>query len=150
MLRFGALSAVVLGQSVAHRWAAHVIKACDAGDDFKTLGGWARYLNVSSTTLAESCRLLGILPHHARDLARALNAIVASAEQNCPPSVVLSIADTRTLRAFERKAGPNFRPAHTIEDIERFLDTQDFVASDNQGMRVLRQVLREVLASAGT
>ena len=63
-------------------------------------------------------------PHDARDLMRALFAMLTSHRQKCPPHVLLDIADSRTLRAFRLKAGPDFRATRDIDAINRFLDSR--------------------------
>lgn len=130
-------------RSVAYRWATYVARACSFTNDPKTLEDWARCVAVSASSLSESCRLLGIKPRDARDLARAMFAITRSAGLDCPPEVLLDVADSRTLRSFRRKAGLGFRPAHGMDCFDRFLDSQRFVDRRNQGIATLRRLLRE-------
>lgn len=55
---------------IPERWALHVLKVCEADGDLRTLGAWASFAGVSYSSLCESCRLVGIQPLDARDLAR--------------------------------------------------------------------------------
>jgi CheY-like chemotaxis protein len=131
--------------STAHRWATYVLSVCRASHDIKTLDDWARHVGTSHTTLRQICRILGIRPHDARNLARALCAMIHAGQEHCPPSVLLDVADTRTLKTFLRRAGPGFRSASDMSSIHRFLDTQQFVESHHQGLRILRQLLTAAL-----
>lgn len=123
---------------VAQRWALYVHRAYMASLDPRTLEIWARSAGSSVTTICESCRMLDIKPHDARDLARALYAIRRSVELRCPPSALLDIADSRTLRAFERRAGPWFNSTRHTGNLNRFLDTQGFVNARNFGVVAIR------------
>lgn len=135
-----------LGDSVAHRWATYVLKASTATDDLKTLAAWARHAGTSSTMISESCSILGIKAHNARDLSRALSAMLRAAQLHCPPSVLLDVADSRTLRAFRQKAGPEFGAAHNMDSISTFLDSQRFVEPRNYGMTILRTLLSRIFS----
>jgi hypothetical protein len=132
--------------SAAHRWASYVLSVCLAPHDIRTLDDWARHVGTSHTTLRQVCRILGVRPHDARNLGRALFAIVHAGREHCPPTVLLDVADTRTLRAFLRKAGPEFRSARDMDAVNRFLDVQQFVEPDNQGLRILRELLQTQFA----
>ena len=132
--------------SAAERWAMHVFRACGASGDLKTLEAWAEYVGVSYSSLRESCRLLGIRPHDARDLTRVLRAVMRSALDDCPPWVLLDISDSRTLRTLLERSriGAGVRPREI--SVEQFLSAQQFVPDGNAGLRVLR----ELLVSAAT
>jgi ActR/RegA family two-component response regulator len=132
--------------SIAHRWARDVVNGCIASQDSKTLASWARSAGTSTTMISERCGMLDIKPHDARDLMRALFAMLASDRQGCPPHVLLDIADGRTLRSFRRKAGPDFRPTRDIDAINRFLDSQCFVAPHSFAVRILRMQLAKRLS----
>lgn len=131
--------------SVAHRWARDIVKGCVASQDSRTLAAWARSAGTSATMIWERCRMFDIKPHDARDLMRALFAMLTSDRQGCAPHALLDIADSRTLQAFRRKAGAHFRPTRDIDVINRFLDSQRFVAPHNFAVRVLRLQLAKLL-----
>lgn len=122
--------------SAAHRWATYVLKACNADADLRTLEDWARCAGISYTTLCESCRIVGIQPHVARDFTRALRALIKSAEYQCDPSVLLNVSDRRTLRTLLDHAGPFFRPEGT-GSVSEFIRHQRFVSISNEGIRIL-------------
>lgn len=132
-------------RSSVDRWASFVAQACTATDDIRTLGAWARHLGVGTTTLSESCRLIGIKPQSARDLTRAVLAVMRAAKLQCAPHVLLDVADARTLRTFVQKAGPDFKPVHEPKTLEAFLGSQSFVDRHNHGIETLRQLLTEYL-----
>lgn len=122
--------------SAAHRWALHVVKACESEDDLKTLDDWGRYAGVSYSTLCESCRIVGIRPHIARDFTRALRAVIKAAAYECNPSVLLDVSDRRTLRKLLDAAGPSFRSG-AVTPVIQFIKDQRFISTSNEGIRVL-------------
>jgi CheY-like chemotaxis protein len=128
-------------RSTAERWAMQVARACEAEGDLKTLEDWASFVGVSYTTLCESCRLLGIRPHEARDLTRMLSAIKRSIARRCKPEALLDVSDRRTLNALLDRAalrrGARFEPL----SIDEFLQRQRFVELDNEGLKALRELL---------
>jgi len=123
-------------RSSAHRWATYVLKACEAGDDLRTLEDWARCTGVSYSTLCEACRIVGIQPHVARDFTRLLRAMIKSSVYRCNPSVLLDVSDRRTLKALLERAGPAFGSGNAAS-ISHFIEQQRFVPNSNEGIRVL-------------
>src|SRR5205823_11730656 len=69
------------------------------------VGEWAAYVGVSTSSLSESCRLLGIHPRDARDLMRLLRALIQSSAHGCEPETLLLVSDRRTLKALLDRAG---------------------------------------------
>lgn len=128
-------------RSSAERWATYAIRACKARGDLKTLEEWAKFVGVSYSTLCESCRLLGIRPHDARDLVRLLRAIMNSALHHCPPEVLLDISDRRTLKLLLKRAGLEFDSRAWTLSIDDFLRRQQFVPETNEGLSMLRALL---------
>jgi ActR/RegA family two-component response regulator len=127
-------------RSAAQRWTMHVLKACQCEDDLKTLKNWAKSVGVSYSSLCESCRLLGIRPHDARDFVRALWVVVRCSAEQCAPETLLDVSDRRTLRAFLEKAGPRF--ISRTPTIDQFLRDQRFIPYDNEGVRTIRRCFR--------
>jgi hypothetical protein len=125
--------------TMAERWASYVLGACKADRDPRTLGLWAHEVGVSYTTLSESCRLIEIVPRHARDFARVLRIIATPSLDSYQLASFLDISDQRTLDSILQKAGLVQRVA-LVQDLSvvRFLDNQRFVAPENTGIRVLR------------
>lgn len=134
------------GRSLTQRWAADIVKGCAAEQDPRTLRTWARTAATSTTMISERCAMLGIKPHDARDLTRAIFAMLKAAEQQCAPDLLLDIADSRTLRGFRRKAGPAFQSTRDLDSLNRFLDSQAFVDPCNFGVTVLRSQLAKLLS----
>jgi len=128
-------------RSAAERWALHVLRACDSDGDLKTLEDWATFIGVSYSSLCESCRLLGIRPHDARDLLRVLRAILRASAERCRPDVLLDISDRRTLHALFARAGLDAAAPDRTGSVDAFLDGQQFVRRDNEGLTVLRHQL---------
>jgi hypothetical protein len=128
--------------STAERWASYVLRACESERDPRTLGIWAREVAVSYTTLCESCRLVGVSPRAARDFARVLRVLLMSSFGPCIVTSFLDISDRRTLDSILRKAGFG---SHAIlsgdVSVVSFLDSQQFVAIENPGLKIIRDVL---------
>jgi ActR/RegA family two-component response regulator len=128
-------------RSTSERWALHVLKACEADGDLRTLGAWASFAGLSYSSLCESCRLVGIQPLHARDLTRVLSAVVRSRLYDCRVEELFDISDRRTLKTLMTRAGlvPE-GDGHKVS-VEQFLGSQRFVPSTNAGLAVLRALL---------
>lgn len=129
--------------STAERWATYVFRACAATGDPKTLDAWSLCVGVSYTSLRESCTLLGIRPHDARDLARMLRAVMRAPLEDCPPSALLDVSDSRTLRLLFERSGMTGAGLAAAIPVEEFLGRQRFVPAGNAGLRALRQLLAE-------
>lgn len=134
-------------RSVAHRWACDLMRGCVAPRDSKTLALWAKSAGTSIRMLCERCGMLDIKPHDARDLMRALFAMLKAERERCAPHVLLDIADSRTLQSFRGKAGPDFAASRDLATINRFLDSQRFVDPCNYGVTVLRSQIARLLTS---
>ena len=128
-------------RSAAERWALLVCKACECDGDLKTLEDWADCAGVSYSSLRESCRLLDIRPHAARDLVRVLRAVIKSHHHGCPPSVLLDVSDIRTLDSLLTRAGIRSEAQIGPLPVERLLDAQRLVDQENEGVRILRRLL---------
>ena len=122
--------------SAAERWALHVLKACESTRDLKTIEDWAAYIGVSYSSLRESCHVLDIAPHDARDFMRMLRAVVHSRRHCCTPAVLLDISDRRTLEKLLQRAGLRGDTGETGSP-HRFLRDQNFVSRENAGLRVV-------------
>lgn len=126
--------------SAAERWAHHVLKACESKADLKTLYKWAKFVGLSYTSLCESCRLVGIRPHDARDFARSLRVVLLSDALDCPADLLLDAADHRTRDALCRRAG--FKNVGQRLSVPEFLQSQDFIRRDNRALGLLRELLQ--------
>ena len=132
---------IIRPASAAERWAMYVFRACAAVGDPKTLEAWAGCVGVSYSSLRESCSLLGIRPHDARDLTRMLRVVMRSTLDECPPSALLDVSDSRTLRSLLERSGVA-AAAYPVEvSVEEFLSRQRFVPTSNAGLRALRTLL---------
>lgn len=134
-------TALPVPRSMAERWAVRVLKAAESDGDIKTLAEWARQVGVSYSSLCESCRLLGIQPHDARDFARMLRVQVQSGRHRCQPEALLDVSDRRTLNRLLERAGFERDPIRWLDSIDEFLQRQQFVVSSNQGLLALRRLL---------
>jgi DNA-binding response OmpR family regulator len=134
-------------RSSPERWAMHVLNACDAQGDLKTLDDWASFVGVSYSSLCESCRLVDIRPHDARDFLRILRALKTARRHDCAPEALLDVSDRRTLDTLLSRAGL-VRGAAADTSLLAFFDRQQFIRSDNEALRVLRRVLAADAADA--
>jgi hypothetical protein len=128
-------------RSIPARWALHVIKACLAEDDLKTLADWAKEAGVSYTSLRETCYLLNIRPHDARDFARVLRAVLRSSSNGWDPARFLDIADRRTMSALLGKSGLG-DPNGSQSLIDQFFEGQSFIDHANAGVLQLAALLK--------
>jgi len=128
--------------SLAARWASYVVKACESDKDLKTLAAWAAFVGLSYSSLCECCRLIRVRPHDARDLARALRAVVKASVYRCDPEVLFDVSDRRTLQTLMRRAGLDRMVGDPRSAIEHMVTRQQFVPLDNAGMRVVRELLK--------
>ncbi len=126
-------------RSVADRWARYVWQACGSLGDLKTLAEWARFVGLSYSGLCETCRLLDIRPHDARDFTRVLRAVVQSHRQDCRPEVLLDVSDRRTLRNILDRTGIG-RSTGSVS-VEDFLSRQTFIPANNEGLLALRALI---------
>lgn len=117
--------------SSAERWAAHVVRACQSKRDLKTIGEWAKVVGVSYSSLCESCRLLEVPPHQARDFARLLRAVVRAAQGDGAIVPLLYVSDGRTLEKLLERAGFVAEP-NTRISVRAFLERQRFAPQENR------------------
>ena len=128
-------------RSNAERWAVYAFRACECDGDLKTLEDWASFLGVSYSTLCETCRLVGMRPHNARDLVRLLRAVVKSRQERCRPAVLLDVSDRRTLKVLLTRAGLTEDARGDSVSLEALFACQRFVRNDNEALLILRQLL---------
>jgi len=129
---------------VAHRWAALVIRALEGDRDVRTVEDWARRSGVSAGTLREVCRILGIRPHDARDLARLLNALLRAHRHQTTVESMLDVSDRRTLERLLVGAGLEGQPR--LLTVTAFLDRQRWIPKENAGLRALYGVFTDEAA----
>jgi len=129
-------------RSVVERWARYVMKASDISSDsegdLRTLDDWAQHVAVSYSTLCETCRLLGLRPHDARDFARVLRALKAAFLHRCAPDVFLNVGDRRRIRTLSIRAGVDLRSQGSPMLIQEFLKLQSFVPRDHECVRLIQ------------
>jgi DNA-binding response OmpR family regulator len=125
----------------AERWARYVLKACESDADLRTLRDWARCIGVSYSRLRESCLLVGIRPHDARDFTRICRAVIHASAYRCRPEIFLDVGDRRTLAALMHNAGSGNGSSIAAISLEQFFRSQMFVTRDNDGLRELQRLL---------
>lgn len=128
-------------KSSAERWAWLVVRACDAQDDLSTLQEWASFVGLSYRSLTESCRLVGVSPHEARDFVRILRVLLQCGGRSENLELALIVSDQRTLKRLFRRAG--FDSLHPIARLSpaQFLDQQQFIDPRHKVIDVLRRIL---------
>jgi ActR/RegA family two-component response regulator len=134
--------------SVVERWVYYVTRVCDASTegDFKTLQEWAHRVGVSYTSLCETHRLLGIRPLDGRDFARVLKALISAITHQCSAELLLDVSDRRVLRALAEKAGIDLQGQPSETSIREFIERQQFVAREHEGLRLVRRLLHKTVA----
>jgi FixJ family two-component response regulator len=126
--------------TIAERWALLVLQACECDGDLKTIDAWAHAAGHSASSIRETCRLAGVVPHDARDLMRILSAIIGARQHECRFDALLDAADARTLDGLLARARLTAQagPPPSVED---FLARQRFIAADNEALRALQRLL---------
>lgn len=117
-----------------------MLRACKSEKDLKTLSMWAHQVAVSYTTLCEVCRLIGVQPRHARDFTRVLRAVMRPSFDFRQLASFLDISDRRTLEPLLQTAGFYTLVSQPVS-VTSFLDNQQFINSENAGLRVIREIL---------
>ncbi len=130
-------------RSAAECWAYLVLKACDADQDLRTLDDWRLSVAVSYSRLRESCRLIGIQPHDARNFMRALRVLLHSGGQTAHLEAELDISDYRTRDELLMRAGLAGRHVWQTLSFEEFLLAQRFIQSDHPGLRAIRTLVAD-------
>jgi hypothetical protein len=134
--------------STAERWASYVLGVCKSDKDPRTLGIWAHEVAVSYTTLCESCRLIEVPPRSARDFSRVLRLMFMPSFEPRTLASFLDVSDRRTLDAILHKAGFGQSAAFSGPvSVVCFLDNQEFVARENAGLKIIRNILEPYLNS---
>ncbi len=115
------------------RWIAAVV---DSPDDLRTIVAWAHFVGVSVTTLCETCRLLGIQPHDARDLARILRALQLVRSQHGHLEALLDVSDRRTYRKLLARAALT-GAAPVGLSVAELVARQTFIVADSECLTAL-------------
>jgi DNA-binding response OmpR family regulator len=124
-------------KSSAERWALLVLRGCAAEHDPRTLHEWASVVGVSYSVLKESCHLIGIRPHDARDFLRVLRALFRSNGRLENIEHGLNVNDRRTLQVlFERAGLPMGRSSGAIS-LREYVERQRFVNPASEAVRML-------------
>lgn len=136
-------------RGLASRWASLIIKAVTSKDDIKTVSICARSAGVSRTTFCETCQMLGVLPHDARDLARFLRALINAQKFGEPIAVWLDVGDVRTLESLMSRAGFKSHVLSPTLRIDEFLRQQAFIDSQNPAIVRLRDLFAQSVNPTG-
>ena len=135
-------SAARYEKAAAQKWAAWVARGIESTADLRTLQLWARFVGVSVSRLCETCAMLDVAPHDARDFMRALRAVVGSRANHCRPDLLLDIGERRTLEEFVERAGSGFRtPLDGSAPFADFVTHQRFVPATNDAVQALLDIL---------
>jgi hypothetical protein len=132
--------------SLVERWAMLVLRTMHAERDPKTIGDWARSVGISRSALCESCRLVHIPPHDAKDFARMLRAVFRSGER-WQPETVLDFADGRTLNKLLTRSGWSPEARLRTPTLEQFLERQQWIPQNASGIETLRRLMFGTSAS---
>lgn len=128
-------------KSAAERWASLVLRGCAAEHDLKTIQDWASVAGTSYSTLTESCRLVGIRPHDARDFVRMLRALFRASGRVENLEHGLDVSDHRTLSALFERAGLTMGSASGAISLGEFINRQKFVDPAGEALRLTLKML---------
>jgi CheY-like chemotaxis protein len=122
-------------RSTALKWARMLLEVCGADGDPRTMPLWGQMINTSPGTIRETCRVCGVRPHDARDLARFLRALSRNRSASVPLRTYFNVADERTLdHLFDRAGIP--RDVRTMT-LPAFLLAQGFVRTSSPCLQEL-------------
>jgi hypothetical protein len=130
----------------AVRWASLLLRIRGAREDVRTVGEWARLVNMSEASLRACCVLARVKPRRSLALARLIRAITLAPSMRCAPSDLIDVRDPRTLRRMFLDAGladPS-SPSELRPDVDALLCRQRLVRAE-----AALDALREALASPG-
>ncbi len=132
---------VVPPKSAAERWASLLLRGCSADDDPKTIQDWALVAGVSYSALTESCRLVGMRPHDARDFLRLLRALFRANGRVENLEHGLNVNDHRTLRALFERAGLTMGRSPRTISLPEYIERQQFVDPASQAVTALLKMI---------
>jgi hypothetical protein len=140
------MAALPSPRSAAERWAFLVLRGCSAPHDLKTIGDWASVAGISYSALTDSCRLVGIRPHDARDFLRMFRALWSANGQTTHLEHGLQVNDFRTLKTLFLRAGLTMGPAPAAISLSDFIAGQQFVDPASESVKAMRKMIDEVNA----
>ena len=135
-------------KSAAERWAFLVLRGCSAKHDLKTIRDWASVAGISYSALTDSCRLVGIRPHDARDFLRMLRALWGADGRTEHLEHGLQVHDFRTLKTLLLRAGLTVRRGSAEISLSEFIAGQQFVDPDSEAVKAMRKMIHEVDAAS--
>jgi ActR/RegA family two-component response regulator len=128
-------------RSAAERWACLVLRGCAAEHDLKTISAWASVAGTSYSALTESCRLVGIRPHDARDFLRIFGALCRVSGRTEHLEHGLDVSDHRTLKSLLERAGLAVRRTTGVISLREFVDRQQFVDPACEPVRFMLKMI---------
>jgi hypothetical protein len=128
-------------RSAAERWAFLVLRGCAADHDLKTIGDWASAAGISYSALTESCRLVGMRPHNARDFLRILRVLFDSNGRLKDFEHGLDVNDHRTLKVLLERAGLAGRRGGGAISLREFIEAQRFVDPACEAVRLMLETI---------
>jgi hypothetical protein len=117
-----------------------VVNGSESHRDVPTIADWARVIAVSYSGIRDTCDMLEIPAHKARNLVRAIRAVRLARLHNSRPEVFLNMHDARTLKTFLVDGGLAAWAARPLT-VDEFLERQQFIPTDHPALRVLRRLL---------
>jgi ActR/RegA family two-component response regulator len=133
-------------KSAAERWAFLVLRGCSAEHDLKTIRDWAAVAGISYSALTDSCRLVGIRPHDARDFLRMLRALWAADGRTEDLEHGLQVNDFRTLKTLFLRAGLTMGRGTAAISLSEFIAGQQFVDPRSEAVKAMRTMIAGVQA----
>jgi ActR/RegA family two-component response regulator len=133
-------------KSAAERWAFLVLRGCSAEHDLKTIGDWAAVAGISYSALTDSCRLVGVRPHDARDFLRMLRALWAAGGRSADLEHGLHVNDFRTLKKLFGHAGLTMGREAAAISLPEFIARQQFVDPTSEAVKALLKMIDGTVA----
>jgi FixJ family two-component response regulator len=128
--------------SNADRWAMLMARTVAAERDPHTIPELTHADGVSPGVFCALCRLVGVKPHDARDLARLLRAMLRSGGDLARIPALLNVLDSRTLEILMERAGLAGTTMPVPRTAVEFLLRQRFVPVEHDALQALLRLMR--------
>lgn len=129
-----------VGSSTILKWGTAVCAVAASEADVRTVRAWAALVNMSVSSLRETCSLVGINAKTSLDFSRILRVVVKSPHR-WQPEFYLDVSDRRTLRRLTQPAGLGVSSKTSRDDmLPAFFANQRFIEAEIP-LLTIRQLL---------
>jgi CheY-like chemotaxis protein len=123
------------------RWAALVLRVCDAEGDPSTVSAWAAAVGSCESTIYATCKVLRVSARDTRDFSRMLRALRRNSGSVVDLEADLAVADLRTWASLFQRSGLRGRSRESVISLDEYLHIQKFVPQSHSGLGALRAAI---------